>query len=156
MLLQQLLRAIEGSDAHRSAAVTYAMLSLLTRLIASQSSVFNLWFSRRCYERSRGEMITMLYEKTLSRKITSTPTQPQEVVNPDRLKRPRCQLQSIWEGLYRAGNRFSTTDERPSESKQPASMGKILNMMRHAFLNLALCIAANTKSSNDVYEVAQR
>lgn len=43
---------------------------LIVRLISSQSSVFNLWFGRRAYERSRGELITVLYEKTLNRKVT--------------------------------------------------------------------------------------
>ena len=69
VLLQQLLRSMENPDSPKSAAITYAILSLIVRLIASQTAVLNLWFSRRCYERSRGELITMLYEKTLTRKI---------------------------------------------------------------------------------------
>ena len=142
VLLQQLLRSMESSDTHRSAAITYAMLSLLVRLVASQCSVFNLWFSRRCYERSRGEMITMLYEKTLSRKIIGSPTQPQTDVCPNTVghSRPsmkakglRSRLASIWRRLYKVpGSVFSTTDWSPRDSTRPASMGKILNMMRHA------------------------
>lgn len=141
VLLQQLLRSMQNSDTDGNAAVTYAVLSLLVRLIASQCSVFNLWFSRRCYERSRGEMITMLYEKTLSRKIIGTPTQPAKVVCPDVMnngglstttKGLRYQLTSIWEGLFGAvGSLFSKINGRPIESKKPASMGMILNMMRH-------------------------
>lgn len=132
---------MEGSDPRRNAAITYAVLSLLVRLIASQSSVFNLWFSRRCYERSRGEMITMLYEKTLSRKAIGTPTKPQEAISPNGMnnggppetKQPRSQLESVSESLYRAIEKlFSATNEHPVVSKKPASMGKILNMMRHA------------------------
>ncbi|KAL8682945.1 MAG: hypothetical protein Q9186_001024 [Xanthomendoza sp. 1 TL-2023] len=69
ILLQQLLRAMEDVHAPRSRAVTFAIISLFVRLVACQSSVFSLWYSRRSYERSRGEMITMLYEKTLARKI---------------------------------------------------------------------------------------
>ena len=144
MLLQQLLRSMETSDTRRSAAVIYAVLSLLVRLVASQSSVFNLWFSRRCYERSRGEMITMLYEKTLSRKITGAPAQPQKTVGSDGIDnrgpptnttRPNSHLRSIWEGLYGAKDSLlSTTDDRLCELKQPASIGKILNLMRHASL----------------------
>lgn len=132
---------MQKSDNHGNAAVTYAVLSLLVRLIASQCSVFNLWFSRRCYERSRGEMITMLYEKTLSRKIIDTTTQPAKVVCPDGMdngglstttKGLRSQLTSTWGGLFGAvGSLFSTINGRPIESKKPASMGKILNMMRH-------------------------
>ena len=69
ILLQQLLRSMENIGSPRRAAIIYAILSLIVRLIASQTAVLNLWFSRRAYERSRGELITMLYEKTLTRKI---------------------------------------------------------------------------------------
>jgi ABC-type multidrug transport system fused ATPase/permease subunit len=69
VLLQQLLRSMENPNSPKRAAITYAILSLAVRLIASQTAVLNLWFSRRSYERSRGELITMLYEKTLTRKI---------------------------------------------------------------------------------------
>lgn len=154
VLLQQLLRSMESADARRNATITYAVLSLLVRLIASQSSVFNLWFSRRCYERSRGEMITMLYEKTLSRKVVGTAMQPQEVLisngmNDGRpsmeVKRTESQWESIWEGLYGAIIKlFGTTNERLNESKTPASMGKILNMMRHASLAVLLFISQLT------------
>ncbi|KAL9130175.1 MAG: hypothetical protein Q9217_001569 [Psora testacea] len=105
-LLQQLLRSREDLNAPRKATLVYAILSLTVRLVACQSSVFSLWYGRRCYERSRGEMITMLHEKVLSRKIISATSQMEESSPPE---------------------------------KQPASMGKILNLMR-----------------NDVYEVAQR
>lgn len=46
-------------------------MSLAIRLIASQTGVFSLWFSRRIYERSRGEMFTMVFEKSLTRKVVS-------------------------------------------------------------------------------------
>ena len=148
MLLQQLLRSMESSDTRRNAAITYAVLSLLVRLIASQSSVFNLWFSRRCYERSRGEMITMLYEKTLSRKIVSNHTRPQEQVNIDEMngggptmetERTRIRLESLWWSLCGTIKRLvSTTNGNLNEPKKPASVGKILNMMRHATLAVFL------------------
>ena len=51
---------MEDPLAPRTSAVTFAILALLVRLVAAQSGVFSLWFCRRCYERSRGEMITML------------------------------------------------------------------------------------------------
>lgn len=69
VLLQQLLKSMENIRLSARPAVTYTVLTLLVQLVAAQSSVFSLWFGRRCYERSRGEMITMLYEKTLARKI---------------------------------------------------------------------------------------
>lgn len=147
MLLQQLLRSIESSGTRHRAAITYAVLSLLVRLVASQSSVFNLWFSRRCYERSRGEMITMLYEKTLSRKVIGNPTQPQVSVdgmNARQTKRARSRIRSFWEGLYGTARRlFKRKDERPNESKMPASIGagRILNMMRQASLAVLLVVS---------------
>jgi ABC-type multidrug transport system fused ATPase/permease subunit len=109
ILLQQLLKSMENPTAPRSAAVTYAFLTLTVRLVASQSDVLNLWYSRRAYERSRGEMITMLYEKTLTRKIV------------------------------RIDEKDKKDKDDPTKSKESASMGKIMNLMRF-----------------DSYEVSQR
>lgn len=142
---------MESSDTRHGVAITYAVLSLLVRIVASQSSVFNLWFSRRCYERSRGEMITMLYEKTLSRKVIGTCPQSQEAVNYDEVndggppletKRSNSKVKPVWESLNGAIKRlFSTTNERPNVAIKSASMGKILNMMRHASLTILLFVS---------------
>ncbi|KAI9742860.1 MAG: hypothetical protein M1818_003589 [Claussenomyces sp. TS43310] len=149
VLLQQLLRSIEDSNAPRGAAVTYALFSLIVSLVAAQCSVFKLWFSRRAYERSRGEMITMLYEKTLSRKIMGIRIDAQPAVRQeDLLARPVKQdfssqnyftrlYQCIWNFKPKPVFKQQNHDHEPI--KQPASMGKILNLMR-----------------NDVYEIAQR
>lgn len=110
VLLQQLLQSMEDLAAPRSAAITYAFLTLIARLVASQSDVLNLWYSRRAYERSRGEMITMLYEKTLTRKIIRIDEKDAKV-----------------------------SKEGPQKSKESASMGKLMNLMRF-----------------DSYEVSQR
>jgi ABC-type multidrug transport system fused ATPase/permease subunit len=121
VLLQQLLRSMEDPSAPQSAAITYAILSLIFRLVASQSAVFNLWFSRRSYERSRGELITMLSEKTLSRKMTLD-GKPKERGHP------------------KLANGIAKEDiQDPDPSNEPASMGKVLNLIRF-----------------DAYEVAQR
>ncbi|KAK5122993.1 hypothetical protein LTR85_003559 [Meristemomyces frigidus] len=148
ILLQQLLASMEDPLAPSRATITYAALSLVARLIPAQSAVFNWWFGRRCYERSRGEMITMLYEKTLGRKIAfqaeekkEGPSQDNEAVNghspvPDVASKRKPAWWTIF--LQRTTSLFKRTS--PVEaSKEPASMGKILNLMR-----------------NDVYEVAQR
>ncbi|KAL8988090.1 MAG: hypothetical protein Q9177_002777, partial [Variospora cf. flavescens] len=154
IILQQLLRAMEDGSAPRSKAVTFALLSLVARLVACQSSVFSLWFSRRSYERSRGEMITMLYEKTLSRRIIGElAVSDKSTPNGDHLSdavpgsamplkvsevRPKK-----GHGPIRAIGRFLNFKFWPSpankQPQQPASIGKIYNLMR-----------------NDVYEVAQR
>lgn len=68
-LLQQLLRSMEDAAIPMRAPVVYALIALVVKLVSCQSSVFTTWYGRRCYERSRGEMIIMLHEKVLSRKI---------------------------------------------------------------------------------------
>ena len=146
VLLQKLLASMQDVSAPRKAAITYAALSLAVRLITAQSGVFSLWYGRRCYERARGEMITMLYEKTLGRKVSFQ--QPQQKQEPDgatsngisangshHAKEQRPLLKRV------AGTLREWFGKKPKnqEVKEPASMGKILNLMR-----------------NDVYEVAQR
>lgn len=149
ILLQQLLRAMEDPLAPKSNAITYAALTLLVRLIACQSAVFNLWFCRRCYERSRGEMITMLYEKTLTRKIVGASTNLDAAKNadvtppdtPQEVKKSST-LEKAWDNACSVTALFfccSRGKAKKEDAKQPASMGKILNIMQ-----------------NDVYEVSQR
>ena len=149
VLLQQLLRAMENPLASRSEAITYATLSLLARLISCQSSVFSFWYMRRCYERSRGEMLTMLYEKTLSRKIIGASTDLGTIDNPkmadlngSQQKKGTSYLTKMYKNAADVAYLFfccSRRKETPKEAKLPASMGKILNLMR-----------------NDVYQISQR
>ena len=72
VLLQLLLRSMKDNATPMRAAVIYALIALIIRLLGAQSSVFSTWYGRRCYERSRGELITMLHEKVLSRKVIGT------------------------------------------------------------------------------------
>ncbi|KEF52450.1 ATPase [Exophiala aquamarina CBS 119918] len=156
VILQKLLQAMELIATDKRPAITFAALMLAARLVAAQSSVFSLWFGRRCYERSRGEMITMLYEKTLNRKIvgskleqqtlvvanTST-TEPASETDP-LLDRNVMRKPSMGEKVRRFAKSLklkliSPVTPHSKEEKSSASMGKILNLMR-----------------NDVYEVAQR
>ncbi|KAK5110657.1 hypothetical protein LTR62_005697 [Meristemomyces frigidus] len=151
LLLQRLLSSMEDLQAPRGAAITYAALSLAVRLITCQSGVFSLWFGRRCYERSRGEMITMLYEKTLGRKIAFKPEEEKKeaTVSTDtngsangaipELEIPSKKQPTLWQKSTRKLSTFFKRVKAVEPTKEPASMGKILNLMR-----------------NDVYEVAQR
>jgi ABC-type multidrug transport system fused ATPase/permease subunit len=144
VLLQLILSTMQDPTVPKAVPITYSFIVLVVRLISSQAGVFNLWFGRRCYERSRGEMITMLHEKTLGRKIAFQA--PQEKVKPSD--------NGALDGATGEGNETDSIKSKPSlwrrflnlfarkekkEQKEPASMGKILNLMR-----------------NDVYEVAQR
>ncbi|KAI1398523.1 canalicular multispecific organic anion transporter 1 [Hypoxylon fuscum] len=147
-LLQRLLQSIEEGLGHRGESFFYAMAILLVRLVACQSGVFLLWYSRRSYERSRGEMLTAVYAKTLSRKSFGLRTDLGETLQENGVEpgedtpllggKPRktrlaCLLEFL--GL----RRVKGPSKAKSASEQPATMGKILNLMR-----------------NDVYEVAQR
>lgn len=153
VLLQRLLQSIEDGLSHRDESFFYALAILLVRLVACQSGVFLLWYSRRSYERSRGEMLTAVYAKTLSRKSFGLRTDLGEAprengIGPDGTepdedtpllggKPKKSRLARLLESLRFRRNKDTNKAKGPTE--QPATMGKILNLMR-----------------NDVYEVAQR
>lgn len=125
---------MEDPNAPRRAALTYAILSLVVRLIANQSAVFSLWFGRRAYERSRGEMITMLYEKTLSRKVVSVSSKARADENSKNdgngvaKEESRRGWTKVVEFLRRPF--ISKKAKHDDRSKELASMGKIMNLMR--------------------------
>jgi ABC-type multidrug transport system fused ATPase/permease subunit len=164
LILQQILRAMEDLEISKRPTVTWATVALVVRLIAAQSGVFSLWFGRRCYERSRGEMITMLYEKTLNRKIIGESSREKELAQeedgangeithanldvneqtpllPSSTTRNKHGISLYGKSAKFFAKAFSWMPKKPSkfEQKKPASMGKLLNLMK-----------------NDVYEVAQR
>jgi ABC-type multidrug transport system fused ATPase/permease subunit len=140
----------------KSATLTYAFLSLVLRLISAQADVFAIWYSRRAYERSRGELITMLYEKTLDRKILGAKQEQKTDGEPngntssgvnghtngsaDTNKDSHEQPWNLLKAVRRYVRLIFLRKQKPSKpEKEAASMGKILNLMR-----------------NDVYEVSQR
>ncbi|KAI0483099.1 canalicular multispecific organic anion transporter 1 [Xylariaceae sp. FL0804] len=153
ILLQRLLEAIKAGSDHRNASIFWAAMILLMRLVAAQSSVFSLWFSRRAYERSRGEMLTTIYAKTLTRKSFGLRNEEDDGTQQDGLENgaesdeenatllgaPR-KMSYVARLLVFLRLRKSKSSGKPTKpADQPATMGKILNLMR-----------------NDVYEVAQR
>lgn len=161
ILLQQLLKAMQDLSQQKRPALIYALLILLVRVLNAQSEVFSLWYERRAYERSRGELITMLYEKTLHRKVVAQPKDSEKESNdeselarvnttnsadeatpllarkdaakPNLFRRTLKQLNQVWVN-FRIGTK--KTDDK---KQGPAAFGKILNLMRA-----------------DSYEVAQR
>ncbi|EDN93394.1 hypothetical protein SS1G_09260 [Sclerotinia sclerotiorum 1980 UF-70] len=153
LLLQKILASLENPLAPKQATLTYSLIALVIRLVSAQCDVFSTWYGRRSYERSRGALITMLFEKSLSRKTVSASTKPKEdehtngvngkngILSTDPAKEPSTPW---WErGLNMVTKPFlSCRGLRTKEAKkpkEPASMGKILNLMR-----------------GDAYEVAQR
>ncbi|RMZ73353.1 bile acid transporter [Pyrenophora seminiperda CCB06] len=157
LLTPVLLQRVLASMRHRnsSATITYACLTLVLRLTSAQLNIFVLWYQRRAYERCRGELITMLYEKTLHRKILGAKQKSEdvhtnghrngeadEVSNQNDHGAPETSKQSSLSWLQRmkfSAQTVFTKKPKTKEEKDPASMGKILNLMR-----------------NDAYEIAQR
>ena len=139
VLLQLLLQSMEDPGIPRANALAYAIISLIARLIATQSSVLNLWFGRRCYERSRGEMITMIFEKTLDRKIVgSVKRSPAgksfakgDPTNLSKAKHPTTLREGLWRASLSSVKRAFNRARAAKEVKEPAAMGKILNLMRY-------------------------
>ena len=87
-------------------------------------------------------MVTMVYAKTLSRKIVRATLQlpaagccPDEVADliPD-TKQSKTSLKVLWTRLHGAMKRLFHSDQVLEEVRQPASMGKILNLMRYVNL----------------------
>jgi ABC-type multidrug transport system fused ATPase/permease subunit len=139
---------MENSKSTKRVALTYVSLLLLVRLVESQSDVLALWYGRRCYERSRGEMTMMIYEKALSRKNVIV---PEEKVHPKddttngiatgnsngQANGHKIESSRSYASFLR--RLWSANNASAIETKPPASMGKILHLIR-----------------GDVYEVAQR
>ncbi|KAJ5593900.1 uncharacterized protein N7459_000108 [Penicillium hispanicum] len=146
VLLHQLLQAMQDPARSKRVPLTYALLTLVLRLVAAQSQVLNLWYGRRCYERSRGEMVMMVYEKALSRKniLGLRMESKDHLINEDNGDIDRdttinenetsAMRPSLWARLTGTGRK-----PHPKKAKEVASVGKIFNLLR-----------------GDVYEVAQR
>lgn len=138
VLLQQILLAMESPEAPRSNAATYAAFALILRLIALQSSIMKQWYSRRSYERSRGEMITMIFQKTLTRKIIGAPKKSQTanqadvgvIDSPDESKNSKFRPCALWQSMRKQFEGLFPFKQLEKDVKEPASMGKILNLMR--------------------------
>ncbi|KAH9900404.1 ABC transporter [Xylariomycetidae sp. FL2044] len=154
VILQQLLASMENPESPVRAAIIFAILQFVASFVDTQCCCFGLWIGRRIYERSRGEMITMLYEKTLKRKIFMVPhvKSEEELANDDEgsaSDRPQPP-QGIVNRAYQSIKHFTSrpyrklysslpTQHLEPESKHPASIGKILDIVK-----------------GDVFEVAQQ
>ena len=146
IFLQQLLQAMQDPSKPKRVPMTYAIFWLVIRLVGAQSQVLGLWYGRRSYERSRGEMVMMVYEKALSRKNIlgiriegkEDPSVEGENSNGNDTSAEDVESspakRSIWRRLFPAKHK-----KEPIKTKEAASLGKIFNLLR-----------------GDVYEVAQR
>lgn len=133
---------MENTALPKRIALTYAVLWMVIRLVAAQAQVLFLWYSRRCYERSRGEMVMMIYEKALSRKNVfdqQTLEKGEGEEDPDQEAQASDEEQSIDQKRKICGIFPVRQKQEKKKPKTAASMGKIFNLLR-----------------GDAYEVAQR
>jgi len=137
LFLQKILQAMENPESPRSAALTYSFLALIFGLLEAQIDLFTLWYQRRCYERSRGELITMLYEKTLTRKVVSISTRARTDDNSNLIPNGNGKIKPAHGWRKAAGSVlspiracFGRSKAKSSDKDELATMGKILNLMR--------------------------
>lgn len=121
---------MENPLAPRSAAYTYAILQYLANALESQADVLNTRVGRRAYERTRGAMITMLYQKALSRKAVSISTKPQVETNGNGKaeEAKKSLLVRIFSHVVRPFRRNQVKAAKKKE--EMATTGKILNLIR--------------------------
>jgi ABC-type multidrug transport system fused ATPase/permease subunit len=131
---------MESRDRSVRVILTYALLILCARLFSVQMRTIGYWYSRRCYERSRGEMMVAIYDKILARKnVVGLKTQyldPQGgTANVSSGNEKRETQRSRWTKLLGIFRR----NQKTSHMKEYASTGKILHLIR-----------------GDVYQVSER
>ena len=109
-------------------------------------------------------MITMIFEKTLGRKIVGSVKRVpadesfarDDPANSSGAKHPSTPRSGWWKAPLSRLRRVFIRNKAAKELKEPAQMGKILNLMRYLASVHNICFLANISNSNDVYEVAQR
>lgn len=70
--LQNILSALEdGSGKNRSTAYFWALVTFTSHLSFAQLDVFQRWHTRRCYERTRGQLFCAIHHKALKRQDVS-------------------------------------------------------------------------------------
>jgi len=149
ILLQQILRTIQDENSPREATLKYAILMFVAEMVTNVVDLLSNWYGRRGYERSRGEMITMLYEKSLSRKVVSISSKPEDdkAINGNGTTKAvehsiAQKIKSYMMSWFRQTPQSvegNTDDEEDDEDEgAKASTGKVMNLMR-----------------SDAYEVAQ-
>ncbi|KAK4236530.1 P-loop containing nucleoside triphosphate hydrolase protein [Achaetomium macrosporum] len=135
VLLKQLLGALTSGKPNVRTAIVYAAVTLFLRLAKAQSGVFSLWFTRRAYERSRGEMITMIHEKTLKRKAFTFPGSHE--LPHERTEQPP--QESPYEGtstattLADSESQGNSNDTDSNNSSSPSTFEKFKSLLRRGY-----------------------
>jgi hypothetical protein len=70
--LQRILAALAESDPEaRKKAYMYTVLFFFANMSFAQMDSFQTWYTRRCYERTRGQLFCALHWKALKRRDVS-------------------------------------------------------------------------------------
>lgn len=70
--LKEILSALAEDDADsRTTAYYWALITFLAHLSFAQVDLFKSWHTRRCYERTRGQLFCTLHYKSLKRQEIS-------------------------------------------------------------------------------------
>lgn len=70
--LQQILTGLEDPTTdHRSTAYFWALVTFVAHLSFAQKDLLQTWHTRRCYERTRGQLFCALHYKALKRQDVS-------------------------------------------------------------------------------------
>ena len=141
VLLKQLLAALTSEEPDVRAAIVYAGITLFARLVKTQSGVFSLWYARRNYERSRGELITMVHDKTLRRKAFTIPSghdlpsgQPEDQQQEDSSPTPGISTSTTLTDDESSSNHDST--DADSTSSQPTKFQKLRSLVHRGYTSL--------------------
>ena len=77
--LQRILAALaDPAPEARTRAYLYTILFFLANLSFAQMDVFQTWYTRRCYERTRGQLFCALHWKALKRRDVSGKVAPSD------------------------------------------------------------------------------
>ncbi|KAM6498749.1 P-loop containing nucleoside triphosphate hydrolase protein, partial [Amanita muscaria] len=103
--LQEILSALAINDSEaRWRAFNWALVTLIINLSFAQVDLFQVWHSRRCYERTRGQLFCSLHFKSLKRRdISGEANSEEEKENADLGK-----IVNLMQGdAYAVAERFS-------------------------------------------------
>jgi ABC-type multidrug transport system fused ATPase/permease subunit len=137
VLLKQLLGALTLDQPNIRTAIVYAAITLFARLIKTQSGVFNLWYCRRTYARSRGELITMVHEKMLRRKAFTIPSS-HDLPNDQSSQQPDSPVPGISTATTLTDDEFSTqdNDDEDSDTSERPKLQKFRSLLRRGYTKL--------------------
>ncbi|CAO1639342.1 unnamed protein product [Sympodiomycopsis kandeliae] len=119
--LKRILEAIEGrgdTGTTKSTAYLYAVLSLATMIIKSQTDLQHLFYGRRASVRFRGQLIASIYQKALRTRDMNGALSPansdsKEAKSKEHQQEPQQQPQQ---------------QQNPSEGSDDANIGKVVSL----------------------------